>query len=414
MQGSLLWKRKVLSNGLTVLLFPRSSGMTTQLAVTIRYGSNADSEDKSGTAHFLEHMIAGGSPERIDFSRNIERLGGCVDFFTTHDYTMAVADVVSEKADRASKILSKLLFDSCFVKENFELERKIILHEIAEASDNPWTQMDEMLTKCLFRMHPVRRPVSGYRKTVSNLSLKDIEETHKAYYASHNIILTIAGQFSEGQVENVLQNFSDPAENGKNVSKGIDCPENSQPRKEMATMKSGLSQAYLSIGARTVSGKHPDIPALELINTIIGGGASSRLFIEMREKRALAYNIQSCQECGLDYGYFHIDCAVKNKNLSQTSNLILEELEKIRNKKVPEAELNKARDMIIGAIYREFDSPTNLPETLASMEMLFNNENALTDYIQKIKIITQKDITETANKHLQENNYSIVTLTPKP
>ena len=413
MQGSLQWKRKTLPNGLTVLLFPRASGMTTQLAVALKYGSNADAEDKSGTAHFLEHMIAGGTPERIQLSRDIERLGGCVDFFTTHDYTMTLADVAPEKVGRASKIMSKLLFDSRFEKENFERERKIILHEIAEASDNPWIQLDEMLTQCLFSSHPVRRPVSGYKKTVRNLALKDIEETHNAHYVSGNIVLVITGQFSETQVENILQNFSDSTQNSKTVTNTIDCPESEPPKKAMTTTKAGLSQAYLSIGARTVSGKHPDIPALELINAILGGGASSRLFIEMREKRALAYNILSSQECGMDYGYFHIDCAVKTKNLNKTTQLLRKELDKIRAEKVPEAELNKAKDMILGAIYREVDSPANLPETLASMEMLFSSENALTDYIQNLKAITSNDIAETANRYFQENSYSTVTLTPK-
>ncbi len=413
MQGRLQWKREVLLNGLTALLFPRASGMTTQLAIALKYGSNADAEDKSGTAHFLEHMIAGGSPERIQLSRYIERLGGCLDFFTTHDYTMTIADVAPEKVDKASKIMSELLFDSRFEKENFEREQKIILHEIAEASDNPWTQIDEMLTQCLFSSHPVRYPVSGYKKTVSNLALNDIEQTHNAQYVPSNIVLAITGQFSENQVENVFQNF-DSTQNSKTPTNTINCPENKSPKKTITQTKRGLAQAYLSIGTRTVSGKHADIPALELINAILGGGASSRLFIEMREKRALAYNILSSQECGIDYGYFHIDCAVKTKNLSKTTTLLRKELEKIRTEKVPAAELTKAKDMILGAIYREVDSPTNLPETLASMEMLFSSPNALTDYIQNLKAITSNDIAETANKYFQENNYATVTLTPKP
>lgn len=412
MQASLQWKRKLLPNGLTVLFFPRASGMTTQLAIALKYGSNADAEDKSGTAHFLEHMIAGGSPERITLSRDIERLGGCLDFFTTHDYTMTVADVAPEKVDKASKILSKLLFDSHFEMKNFERERKIILHEIAETADNPWIQIDEMLTQCLFSCHPVRFPVSGYKKTVRNLSLKDIEKTHNIHYVPSNIILAITGQFLEKNVENILQSFNSK-HSSKSLTNNLDCPEN-EPAKEMTRTKAGLSQAYLSIGARTVSGKHPDIPALELINIILGGGASSRLFIEMREKRALAYNILSSQECGMDYGYFHIDCAVKTKNLRKTTKLLGEELKKIGTEEVSEAELNKAKDLILGAIYREVDSPTNLPETLASMEMLFSSENALTNYIQNLKAITPNDIVETANKYFDENNYSTVILTPKP
>jgi len=386
--------------------------MTTQIAIALKYGSNADAADKSGAAHFLEHMIAGGSPERINLSREIERLGGSVDFFTTHDYTMTIADVVPDKVDKAANILVQLLFESYFAKENFERERKIILHEIAEASDNPWIQIDEMLTRCLFNTHPVRRPVSGYNKSVRYMNLKDIEETYDAQYFPGNMILAITGQFTENNLENMFQNYKSKP-NRKKLTCNCNCSEIKTPKKGITRTKAGLSQAYLSIGARTVSGKHPDIPALELTNIILGGGASSRLFIEMREKRALAYNILSSQECGMDYGYFHIDCAVRTHNLNKITKLLLKELEKIKNEKVTEIELKKAKDMILGAIYREVDSPTTLPETLASMEMLFNSESALTNYIQKLKEITPNDIAETANKYFQENNCSTVMLTQK-
>jgi len=414
MQGALCWERQSLSNGLIALVFPRTSAMTTQLAVTLKYGSNSDSEEKSGAAHLLEHMIAGGSPERIQLSRDIERLGGSADFFTTHDYTMIIADVLPEKSCETAKILSKLLFDSRFAKENFEKEQKIVLHEIAEAKDNPWIKIDEMLTQCLYHNHPVRHPVSGYTKTIRNLTLKDIEQTHCAQYVTGNLILAVTGQFNAAQKESIFRTFAEAKQSDKAaVSNRVDIAENNHPKSGMTKKKAGLSQAYLSVGARTVSGKHTDIPALELINIIMGGGASSRLFIEMREKSALAYNILSSQECGVDYGYFHIDCAVKTKNLTKATHLLLGELQKICSEKVSDAELSKAKDMILGAIYREIDSSVNLPETLTSMEMLFSSERALTDYINKLEGITARDIAETAGKYFQENNYSIVALTPK-
>ncbi|MGF3522593.1 MAG: M16 family metallopeptidase, partial [Candidatus Bathyarchaeia archaeon] len=356
----------------------------------------------------------GGSPERISLSRDIERLGGSVDFFTTHDYTMIVADVLPEKSCETTKILSRLLFESQFAKENFEKEQKIILHEIAEAKDNPWVQLDEMLTRCLYRFHPVRNPVSGYAKTVRGLTLKDIEQTHLAQYVPSNIVLALTGQFTNNHKEDILQTFGAAENRGGSVVNSPVGVENSRPQGGVARRRSGLSQAYLSVGARTVSGKHPDIPALELINIIMGGGASSRLFIEMREKRALAYNVLSSQECGMDYGYFHIDCAVKPKNVDRAVRLLFGELQKIQAEEVSDLELSRAKDMILGAICREVDSPVNLPETLASMEMLFNSETSLIEYIDKVKAVTAKDIAETASKYFHESNCSVVTLTPKP
>ena len=412
MINSLAWKRQELSSGLRVLTFPRLSGLTAQISVGLEYGSNSDSPDAAGTAHFLEHLVAGGSERRIQLSRNIEQFGGCLDFFTTHDYTMVQADFAPGKVDPASKVLSQILFDSSlFEKEKFERERKIILHEIAEASDNPWVIIEEALAKCLFRTHPVRLPVSGFRKTVYKLGQKETEETHLVQYSPRNAILILTGQFTEKSLQTVLQNFQ--MENPKKAVKTSFRSETGSPRKQTIMKKSGISQTYFSIGAKTVSGKHPDVPALELINAMLGGGASSRLFIELREKRALAYNIMSFQESGVDYGYFHIDCATKPSRLEQVRNLVQEEVGKILRGQVSEQELTKVKDMIMGAVYREIDSPINLPETLASLEMLFRKETALEEYIQRIKSKSIQDITTVANKYLAPDNFSIAILNPK-
>ncbi|MCW4005443.1 MAG: insulinase family protein [Candidatus Bathyarchaeota archaeon] len=412
MQNSLMWQRNVLSNGLTVLLFPRQSRLTAQLAVTVKCGSNNDALDKSGAAHFLEHMVAGGSPSRIQASRGIEKLGGFVDFFTTHDYTMTLCDVLPERLLEAATIISHLLYDSEFTQENFETEKKVILQEIAEAEDSPWVQTEELLAKHLFKNHPVRHPVSGYRRTVRSLNLQDIKETHRAYYQPSNAVLTLAGNFSQPQLETVLETFS-PKGNSFHTPKNGDTQEKPPRKRLICKEKAGLSQTYLRVGARTVSGRDADIPALELLNMILGGGASSRLFVELREKEALAYNVGSCQECGTDYGYFHIDCAVKSKNLAKALRLIEKELEKLRTQTVPDNELSKAKDMIIGAIYREIDSPTTLPETLTSMELLFENNTAIDDYVQKIRQTTADSLRETAAKYLQDSSCSTVTLAPK-
>jgi predicted Zn-dependent peptidase len=412
MMNNLAWTRLELPSGLRVLTFPRLSGLTTQISIGLEYGSNSDLPDDAGTAHFLEHLVAGGSEKRIQLSRDIERLGGCLDYFTTHDYTMVQADFAPDKVAQTSKILSQILFDSSsFEKEKFERERKIILHEIAEASDNPWVIIEEALAKCLFRTHPVRLPVSGYRKTVSKLSQEKTEQTHLIQYAPRNAILILTGQFNDKDLVTVLQNFQ--TENSNASTKKTSPTENGPSKKQAIMKKSGISQTYFSIGVKTVSGKHPDIPALELINAVLGAGASSRLFIELREKRALAYNIMSFQESGTDYGYFHIDCATKPGRQSQARNLIEEELAKIQSGQVTEQELIKVKDMIMGAIYREMDSPMNLPETLASLEMQFKKETALEEYIQKIKSITTHNITETANKYLQPDNFSAAILDPK-
>lgn len=406
-----LWRREVLSNGIRVLRYPRLSDMTVQLAVAMEYGSNADSRDASGTAHFLEHMLAGGSNKRIELSREIERLGGSSDFITTNEYTINIVNIVPKKVAKASHILSGLVFDSSFEQEKFELERKIILNEITEVSDYPYEKINEMLKRCLFKTHPIKQPICGYRKTINQLSLNEIVESHQTHYTPQNMILILTGRFSDKDVEIVLQDFSDK-NNQKPASKKAFCLETSKPKKEITLKRLGIHQTYMSMGVRTVHIKHPDTPAIDLINTLIGSGASSRLFIELREKRALTYSIRSSHECGMDYGYFHIDCAIKHRNLEKTMNLVHKEVERIKTDKVSKNELNQGKDMIKGEICRALDSPSECPEILAEMEMWFNSKNAILDYFERIDAVTADEICKTANKYLGEGGLSTAILTP--
>jgi predicted Zn-dependent peptidase len=412
MNGSLLWKREVLSNGLTVLVYPRLSGMTAQLSVAIKYGSNDDPEEHSGIAHFLEHMLVGGSQKRIKLNHEIEKLGGCSNIETTNEYTFSTMDVFPDKIAEASKVLSGLLFDSVFEKDKLEVERKVILNEIAEASDDPRDKIEETLIKCLFKHHPVKNSVLGSNKKVKQVTLNDLEKAYDNYYDPKNMILILTGKLSETDFETVLRDFQD-RENGNSILRNNRKIEESKPRKEVLIVRPGITQAYLCFGLRTPPAKDIDTVSLDLINAILGIGESSRLFVELREKRGLTYDFESMNVHGLDYGYFSIDCAVKTKLLKQTQTIIQEELEKIKNNPVIESDLEKSKNLILGDIFRSIDSSQALPRILTEMEIQFENKNALINYTNKILSLTEQNIFDTANKYFQEENYSTAILTPK-
>ena len=295
-------------------------------------GSNDDSEECSGTSHFLEHMIVGGSKSRISLHNEIEKLGGCSYFETSEEATFISMDVFPERIIQASKVLSELLFDSVFDKDKLELERKVILNEIAENSDDPQEKAAETLIKCLFRHHPVKNPVLGFKKTVGQIALEDIEKAHHNHYAPRNIILILTGKFSDKEVEEVLQDYQ-KRENDNSVSRRKRKIEDTKPRKEVVSERSGLTQAYLSFGLRTCSAKDTDAPTIDLISAILGVGESSRLFKELREKRALTYDFTSINAAGLDYGLFSVNCAVKTKALKQTRNNRSRRTAKVKNPK---------------------------------------------------------------------------------
>jgi predicted Zn-dependent peptidase len=412
MTTDLFWRREVLANGLRVLSLPRQSANTTQLSVAVEYGSNQEPEENAGVAHFIEHMIAGGSTKRIELSRSIENSGGILDFYTDHEHTMSTMDILPEELHKGSLVISELLFDSHFEEEKFLQERKIILNELAEVEDDPVEKMEQLLLKSLFKTHPVNRPVLGSSKTIKHLTLEQLGKTQQENYVPQNMILILSGKFSQTTSEAVLKNFENKTAK-KTLSRKPCLAETSKPQSTVVKKKPGISQAYLSIGSRTVSSSHKDGPTLDLISTILGGSTSSRLFIEIREKNGLTYDINAAHKQGLDFGFFSISCAVKDQNSLKTKNLILKELSKLKTEKIPLDELEKNKKIITAGILREMDNPQEAPGILAYLEMQFGSEKSLVDYIGKVKSVSSQDIIDAANSYLQNDCVSTVLLNPQ-
>ena len=412
MTTAIFWRRDVLSNGLRVLLFPRQSANTTQLSIAVEYGSNQEPEEIAGSAHFLEHMLAGGSTKRIQLSRGIENSGGILDFYTEHEYMMSTMNILPIKLAEASFVLSELLFSHSFEEEKFKQERKIILNELAESSDDPTEQVEELLLKSLFKKHPVKRPIGGFSKTIKQLNLNQLRNTHETNYIPQNMILILTGSFSEKESEIILKDFESKTTE-KTLLRKTTPVELGNPEPLVIKKKPGLAQTYLSIGARTVSSSQKDAPELDVLSALLGGGNSSRLFIELREKNAFTYDVNSYNDVGVDFGYFSINCAVKNKNLVKTKEIILKELSKLRMEKIRNDELERSKNLIIADILRGIDNPQETSEILAYMEIQFNSETSLVDYISKIQAVSIENIMDAANTYLQEDNLSTVLLSPK-
>jgi predicted Zn-dependent peptidase len=412
MNNSMIWQRKELPNGLRLLILPRKSSNTTQLSFAVEYGSNQDLEEQSGAAHFIEHMLAGGSTSRIELSRSIENTGGILDFFTDHEHTMSIIDVLPEQFHNVYTIIENLFFSSEFEEEKFNQERKIILHEISEVLDDPVEKLEDFLLESLFKNHPVKRPVLGFPKTIKQLSLDQLKVAKQANYVPQSMILVLAGKFSSKDSEMILEKLEKKRAD-KQLPKKQQPIETNKPKPLVVKKKAGITQAYLSIGARTVCSTHEDAPTLDLITTLLGGGTSSRLFIQLREKNALTYNVNSDHNKGLDFGFFNVNCAVKEKNLAKTETLILKELTKLKTKAVSNDELERNKNLIVAGILRGMDRSQDALEIITYLEMQYKSEKSLGDYISKIKAVSADSIINVANFYFKEDNLSTVLLTPK-
>jgi predicted Zn-dependent peptidase len=410
MPDSMTWKRNVLPNGLRVLQLPKQYANTTQLSVAVEFGSNHEPEEEAGVAHFLEHMLAGGSTERIHLSRSVENTGGILDFYTDHEHMMSTMDVLPEDLPRVSKGMAELLFNNNFEQEKFVQESKIILNEIAEVSDDPNEKIEEMLLQSLFKNHPVKRPVAGFEETVKRLTLRKLSKMHLTNYVPQNMVLILSGKFSTEECQKALENFENKSAM-QIPQKSVYTPEG-KPEPLVTVKKLGITQAYLSVGARTVPASHHDVATLDLMGTLLGGSTSSRLFIELREKNALTYDVVSDHCKGVDFGFLSVNCAVKERNIAKTKALIFKELCKLRAEKVSSNELERNKKLVITGILRGMDNSQDAVEILAYMERQFKGKKSLENYFCEIQEVTSKKIMDAANLYLQEDNIATAILKP--
>lgn len=412
MSAKLVWRRQTLPNGLTAISYPRKNANTTQLSLAVKYGSNQEPKTAAGIAHFIEHMLAGGSEHKIKRSRSIEESGGILDFYTDREHVLGAADVLPKKLTDASEVLCDLFFRDDFKAAKFELERKIILNELAEVSDDPTVKIEELLLQNLYRRHPISRPVGGYPNTIKKLTLNQLKTEHILHYAPQNTVLVLTGKVTESDEQRVFDAFKNQDYPGR-PPKASQSPESSKPKSMVIKEKAGLTQTYLSIGARTVCATHKDAPTLDIVGTLLGGGTTSRLFIELREKHAVTYDVSSAHCKGSDFGYLNINCAVGNRKVEKTRKLILRELRNLGKNKISEVELERAKAIMLGGVLRGMDDPHDTTEIITYMEIQFGCDSALKDYVSKTKAVTCEDIRAAAAEHLKEDKLCTVILKPK-
>jgi len=370
--------------------------------VGVKYGSNQEPKAQAGVAHFIEHMLAGGSEERIKLSRKVEDYGGILDFYTDREQVLGSIDVTTEKLPEAAAILSELFFGEEFDEEKFEIERKIILNELAEVADDPVVRVEELLLKNLFLKHPIRHPVGGYPKTIKKLLFDQLVTEHRRNFVPQNMVVVLSGNASEENIEKTLKGLVN-----QNCMTSPQCNvapnEREKPKTLAVEEKAGITQTYLSIGARTIPASHPDTPAMDLIGAILGGGTSSRLFIELRERYAITYDVNVAHSKGSDFGYLGISLAVNNSKLEKAQKLIRKQLADLREVHVPQAELDRAKQIMLGGILRGMDNPHDCYEIITFMEMQYQTELALKNYVEKIKSVKSEDIRRVAAQFLDED-----------
>jgi len=422
-----MFNLRKLKNGLTLVTAPIEGTKTITALVMVGTGSRYEEKQLTGISHFLEHMFFKGTKKRPTtkiLSSEMDSTGGDFNAFTSKEATGFWMKVDASKTETALDIVSDMLLNSKFDKAEIEREKGVIIEEINMYADNPMMYIEDVFEECLYGDTPAGRDTSGTKEAVSKFKREDFIRYFTGQYKPENSVICLAGDIKPGTIKKVEKYFTDFAVKHERASfkeKEIVTPNQTAPALKINYKKT--DQAHLSLGVHTYPHGHPDEMTLKLLSIILGGSMSSRLFIELRERRGLAYYIRTSVESYSDSGYLSTQAGVKMEKIDEAIKVILKEYKKIRDELVMPTELQRVKDLIKGKIVIQLESSDDVAEwygrQVAMMltqsrskkqgrETIYSPE----EFIKKINKVTAKDIKRVANEIFKNNNLNLAVIGP--
>src|SRR5512134_973402 len=315
--------RETLDNGLRLLTETMGQVRSVSLGVWLTRGSRDESNAQSGIAHFVEHMLFKGTPSRSaeDIAQAIDSIGGQLDAFTAKEYASYYVKVLDQHLPLAVDILSDIVMHPAFQQVDIEREKKVVLEEIKMVEDTPDDLVHEMFTQSFWEGHPLGRPILGSRETVEAFTQQSLREYFESAYTAGNIIVSAAGNIDHARVrELILSAFQSMP---SSASRPPDTPPTVVP--QVIVRNKELEQSHICVGASSYPQNHDDRYSSYVLNTMLGGSMSSRLFQNIREKRGLAYAVFNGLSAYRDAGTFTVYAGCSNEAVGQVLDLIIEE-----------------------------------------------------------------------------------------
>ena len=363
-------QRSVLDNGLTVLTVRMPLVRSVSVAYFFGAGSRYESDQEAGVSHFLEHLLFKGTrkrPEAQMISGFIERLGGYMNAATDREMTMYWTKVARPFFPEALDLLTDMALNSALDPVELERERKVILEEISSVDDSPASKVDVLIDEAVWPGQPLGRDVAGTKDSVSGISRDMIIGYLGSQYSANNTVLAVAGDLEHEGVVAAVRSETEGWKTGTPRPWIRSVPPTRGPVAVMENRKT--QQAHFILGLRGLSSQHPHRYALDLLNTILGEGMSSRLFVELREKLGLAYDVHSSVSHYLDDGVINVYAGVDPKQIHDAIGRAKEEMYKMRDP-IPDEEIKKAKAMVKGRMLLRTEDSRTMASWFGAQELL--------------------------------------------
>ncbi|KKR64629.1 MAG: Peptidase M16 domain protein [Candidatus Curtissbacteria bacterium GW2011_GWA1_40_47] len=407
------FEKITLDNGLRLILSPLPAFRSVTAIVLCGAGSRYETKKTNGISHFLEHMFFKGTnkrPSAHDISHALDEIGADYNAFTGKEATGYHIKAASEHLPLLCDMLSDMLWNSKFDPVEIEKERGVIIEEINLYEDTPMRRVAEIYEQVLWGDQPMGWDIAGRREVIREVKQADFLNYIKARYVPNNIVISLAGHFEKSEAVSQIKRhfgYQKPQKTRSFVSvKEI------QRKPNLKVVYKKTDQAHMVVGVRGLKIGHPDRYSAAILGTILGGGMSSRLFINVREKRGLAYYVQASHDSYLDTGTLASSAGVDITRSDEALKVILSEFAKICQEPVGQKELTKAKEYIKGRVILSWEDSRTVAISYGSDELMEGKVRTLDEYLKKIDAVTAKDIQRVAKSLFVNSKLNLAVIGP--
>jgi predicted Zn-dependent peptidase len=398
-------KKSTLANGIRVITQTIPHAYSVSLGIWVASGSRQELPEYNGVAHFIEHLLFKGTERRsaLAIAREIDSIGGVLNAFTGREFVCYYAKVLEEFLPKAVDLLSDIFLNSRFPEDEIDKERKVILQEIRMLDDNPDDYIHDLFHQAVWQGHPLGMPIIGTEESVGRLNRQFIVDYKQSNYRATDIIIAAAGKIDHEKLVALLGTTFDhiPAGNGRAVC------ELPHYERRFDRVERDLEQVLFCLGTKALPQNHPKRFEALILNTVLGGSMSSRLFQEVREKEGLAYSIYSYLASHSDAGTLVVSSGTTRERFVEVMTIVLRELRRLKEEPLLPDELTATKEQLKGNIMLSLESSDNMMSKLAKNEIYFGCYQPLKQIMAGLQQVTTESIMELAQELFDDRYFTL-------
>ena len=386
-------KQTILPNGLRVVTSERPQNETVSLGIWVNTGSAYETEDINGISHFVEHMVFKGTQKRtsLQISEEIENVGGQNNAYTSHEFTAFYAKMLKNDVELALDVIADFVMAPLFPEDEMKKEKEVVVQEIKQGIDTPDDVIFDYFQNEAFPKQPIGRTILGPVETVRSFTAEKLHQYMQHNYAAENTVAVAVGNIKHDAFVKMVETRMNAYRPKTSFSIAPQIYQGG-----FYAEKRQIEQAHALLGFRGVEYNNPAYYAVSIFSTLFGGGMSSRLFQEIREKRGLVYSVYSFINSYTQSGLFGIYAGTSGQEIAKLVPVVIDEIKKVVQEKVSDKELNRAKAQLKASMLMALESSSATAEVVARQMLLYNRVIPTDEIVERIEAVTAEDIQKAA------------------